>query len=144
MRLTLNPWTALLLRFLLFPLVLVIRLIKVLTGKHKPVYTSTIAENPLEYRGDKPLLIAVWDESASIWTAATAGVVEQLRAEFAGACEFAYVEASSRTVTEAFGAKIVPVLILRHRGTEVKRFVNTMEVEEVRPALQAIANQRRV
>lgn len=73
-----------------------------------------------------------------MWTAATADLVEQVKKEFAGRCEFAYVEASSKAVTEAYDAHIVPVLILRHRGTEVGRFVNTMELDEIRPAMAAI------
>jgi hypothetical protein len=33
------------------------------------------------------------------------------------------------------------VLILRHRGVEVGRFVNTMELAEVRPAIVAIVGE---
>lgn len=134
-----NRFMAIVLMVLLYPIVLIIRLVGLLTGQKKPVYVGTLESDPLEYAGDKPLLIAVWAEGASVWSAATADVVEQLKKEFAGRCEFSYVEASSKAVTEAYGANIVPVLILRHRGAELGRFVNTMGLEEVRPAIAAIA-----
>lgn len=139
MAIRINRVTASVLLVLLYPLVLAVRLARLLTGHRKPVYVGTIEGDPLEYAGDKPVLIAVWAEWASVWTAATAGLVAQLQAEFAGGCEFAYVEASSKAVTERYDANIVPVLILRHRGAEVGRFVNTLGLEEVRPAIAAVA-----
>lgn len=139
MAIRINRFMAIVLMVLLYPLVLVIRLVHLLIGHRKPEYVGTVDGAPLEYAGDKPILIAVWAEGASVWEVATADVVEQLKKEFAGRCEFAYVEASSRAVTEAYGANIVPVLILRHRGAEVSRFVNTMGLEEIRPAIAAIA-----
>lgn len=139
MAIRINRFMAIVLMVLLYPLVLVIRLVHLLIGHRKPEYVGTVDGAPLEYAGDKPILIAVWAEGASVWEVATADVVEQLKKEFAGRCEFAYVEASSRAVTEAYGANIVPVLILRHRGAEVSRFVNAMGFEEIRPAIAAIA-----
>lgn len=119
---------------LLFPLVFVIRLVRFLSGHRKPAYENTISGDPLAYDGPRPLLIAVWEEGASIWPS-TAAVVEQLKAEFAHDCEFAYVEATSRDVIDTYQAKIVPLLILRHHRADVERFVNTMDVDEVRPTL---------
>jgi hypothetical protein len=139
MQIRINRFMAIVLMVLLFPLVLVVRLIGLLTGHRKPEYVGTVDGDPLAYAGDKPILIAVWAEGASVWEAATAEVLEQLKNEFAGRCEFAYVEASSRAVIEAYGAKVVPVLILRYRGAEVGRFVNTMGSEEVQSAIAAIA-----
>jgi hypothetical protein len=137
MAIRVNRFTALVLMALLFPLVLVIGLVRLVMGRRKPVYASTIEGDPLAYTGDRPLLIAVWAEWASVWTAATAQAVEQLRQEFAGQCEFGYVEASGRSVTDAYRAEVVPVLILRHRGAEVGRFANVLRAEEVRPAIAA-------
>jgi thioredoxin-like negative regulator of GroEL len=137
MMIRLNRFTAILLMVLLYPLVLVSRLVRFLTGQRKPVYLGTIEGDPLAYSGEKPLLIAVWAEGAAVWTAATAEVVEQLKAEFAGRCEFAYVEAASRQVTEAYQAEVVPVLILRHHGKEIGRFVNTLGAEAVEAAIVA-------
>jgi hypothetical protein len=51
-------------------------------------------------------------------------------------CEFAYVEAS-RTVMQTYGAGVIPVLILRHHGKEIARFVNTLGPEDVRQAIEA-------
>ncbi|MFO0819391.1 MAG: hypothetical protein U1A77_15700 [Pirellulales bacterium] len=141
MKIRLNRFFWLFLMVLLYPIVLTLRAVRSLSGDRKPVYEGTIAGDPLAYSGDSPLLIAVWAEWASVWTAATADIVEQLKSEFAGRCEFAYVEASSKSVTESYGAQIVPVLILRHRGAEVGRFVNTMELAEVRPAIVAIVGE---
>jgi len=133
-----NRFAAIILMVLLFPFVLVIRLFGVCTGFRKPTYHSTIEGDPLAYVGDKPVLIAVWADWASVWPAGTELVVEQLKVEFAGRCEFAYVEAASPQVTQAYGANVVPVLILRHRGQEIGRFVNALGVEEVRPAVAAV------
>jgi thioredoxin-like negative regulator of GroEL len=54
-------------------------------------------------------------------------------------CEFAYVECDSSPVKDAYRADVVPVLILRHRGQELARFVNTLEVEKVRQAIAEVA-----
>jgi thioredoxin-like negative regulator of GroEL len=74
---------------------------------------------------------------AHIWDVATSGIVERLREEFAGRCEFAYVDATSRAVRDAYGAQVVPTLILRHHGTEIGRFVNVLKDADVRSAIAA-------
>jgi thioredoxin-like negative regulator of GroEL len=79
----------------------------------------------------------VWADWAHIWDVATSGIVEQLRQEFAGRCEFAYVEATSRAVRDAYGAQVVPTLILRHRGADIERFVNVLRHDDVRSAIAA-------
>jgi hypothetical protein len=136
MRIRLNRIRAFILIVLTYPLVLMLRLWSLASGHRKPVYAGTIDGDPLGYAGDRPILIALWSESASVWTAATAEVVEQLKAEFAGRCEFAYVEESPESVA-AYGWAVIPTLVLRYRGREVGRFTNTIEVEDVRPALVA-------
>lgn len=140
LRITLNRFTTGLLLVLLAPVVLTIKLINAVTGRgKKPVYASTIGGDPLTYSGDRPLLIAVWAPWASVWRAATGQVVEQLRGEFAGRCEFAYVECTTKEVKDAYHAEVVPVLILRHRGQELSRFVNTLEADKVRQAIAEVA-----
>lgn len=138
MRIEVSRFPALVLMILLYPIVLLVRLCRFVAGYRKPVYKNTIEGDPLDYAGEKPMLIVIWAEWASVWTAATANVVEQLRNEFSDRCEFAYIEASSKSATSTLDAKTVPVLILRHRGVEIDRFVNTMDVDEVRPAIAAI------
>jgi thioredoxin-like negative regulator of GroEL len=105
-------------------------------GKERS-YTSTIEGDPLAYDGDRPVLIAIWASWASVWRAATEKFVDQLKGEFSDKCEFAYVECLGRPVQHAYRADVVPVLILRHRGKELARFVNTLEVEQVRQAIAA-------
>ncbi len=130
--------TARILLALLFPLWLALKVFWYLMGYRKPIYVSTIDGDPLRFAGDKPLVIALWHEGLSFWDD-TAAAVEQLRAEFAGRCEFAYVEVTSRAVAEAYNSPVVPALILRHRGAEVGRFVNVMSADEVRPAVMTLA-----
>jgi hypothetical protein len=137
MRIVLNRFAARLLLILLLPIALPIKLFNWLTGRNrKPSYTSTIDGDPLTYDGERPLLIAVWATWAAVWRAATEKVVEQLKSEFSGRCEFAYVECTNRSLTEAYDANVVPVLILRHRGKEVARFVNTLDAEQARQAIE--------
>ncbi len=136
MRITLGHFTARLLLILLAPVVFSIKFLGAITGRgKKPSYIGTVEGDPLAYAGERPILIAVWATWASVWRAATEQVVEQLRAEFAGRCEFAYVECANRAVKNAYRADVVPVLILRHRGQELGRFVNTLDAEQVRQAI---------
>ena len=136
MRITLNRVTATLLLVLLAPIVLAIKLFNAVTGRgKKPSYVGTIEGDPLAYDGERPILIALWASWAAVWRSATAKVVDQLKAEFAGTCEFAYVECTDNSVNQTYGAHVVPVLILRHRGRELARFVNTLDAEPVRRAM---------
>ena len=80
----------------------------------------------------------LWHEGLACWEY-TAAAVDQLRGEFAGRCEFAYVEVTSGAVAEAYGAPVLPALILRHRSAEVGRFVNVLSADDVRPAVAAVA-----
>jgi hypothetical protein len=136
MNFTLNRFRAKLLLILLAPVVLAIKLVNAITGKgKKPSYASTIEGDPLAYDGDRPILIAVWATWAAVWRAATEKVVDQLKSEFSGKCEFAYVECTDNSVNDTCHAKVIPVLILRHRGQELARFVNTLDAEQVRQAI---------
>lgn len=137
MQIRLTRFRTIILMILFVPFVAVLRLVRSLRRREKPVYTSSIDSEPLAYAGDNPILIAVWADWAHIWDVATSGIVEQLRHEFAGRCEFAYIEATSRAVTEAYGAQVVPTLILRHRGAEIERFVNVLKHDDVRSAIAA-------
>jgi thioredoxin-like negative regulator of GroEL len=140
LRITLNRFTSGLLLVLLTPIVLPIKLLNAVTRRGKtPAYASTIAGDPLTYSGDRPVLIAIWASWAGVWRGATEQVVEQLRGEFAGRCEFGYVECNSSIVKDTYRADVVPVLILRHRGQELARFVNALEAEKVRQAIAEVA-----
>jgi thioredoxin-like negative regulator of GroEL len=132
----LNRLTGCLLLVLLFPLVLLTRLCRSVMGGNKKLnYQNTIQGDPLAYSGDRPLLIAVWAPWASIWFTATQQVVDQLKADFSGRCEFAYVECTTPTLQQAYQASVLPMLLIRHRGREVARFVNTLDSGDVRPTL---------
>ena len=138
MRIRLTRLAAIILLILLFPAVVTLRLVRVLRQRRENTgLTSSIEGDPLAYTGDAPVLIALWADWASIWQVATRGVVEQLEREFAGRCEFAYVDASTPAVRGAYSVPVVPTLILRQHGTEVKRFVNVLKVDDVRSAIIA-------
>lgn len=123
---------------LLYPFVLISRLIGWLRGDKNPEYGSTIEGDPLAYSGSRPLVVAVWGRYASVWTVSTAQVVEDLKSEFEGKCEFAYVESSSRAVDSRFQVEIVPTVVVFSCGKEVARFVNLSEIDEIRPTLQTL------
>ena len=138
MQITINPLTKWILLILLFPVVLVVRLVRIFSGQRKPEYTSTIAGDPWLHKGDHPILIAVWAEWASIWLGTTDAVVAQLQTEFAGHCEFAYVEAT-REVMQKHDIEVVPVLILcASNGEEIARFSNVLEPDQVRAAIEQL------
>lgn len=137
MQMRVTRFGTIVLMILLLPFVGALRLVRVLRRRDKPVYTSSIDGPPLAYAGDNPILIAVWADWAHIWDVATSGIVEQLRQEFAGRCEFAYVEATGRAVRAAYGAQVVPTLILRRHGADIERFVNVLRPDDVRSAIAA-------
>jgi hypothetical protein len=138
MQIRLTRFRTIVLMILLLPFIAILRLVRGLRRREKPVYESSIDGAPLDYVGDNPILIAVWADWAHIWDVATSGIVEQLRQEFAGRCEFAYVEATSRAVRAAYGAQAVPTLILRHHGADIERFVNVLRQDDVRSAIAAV------
>jgi hypothetical protein len=143
MPIRLTRFRTILLVIVLLPFVAVLRFVRRLRRrqKQKPRYTSSIDGDPLAYAGDRPILIAVWADWSHIWEVATSGIVDRLRQEFAGRWEFVYVEVNSRAVSDAYGAHVVPTLILRHHGVEIARFVNVLKDEDVRSAMAAaVAN----
>ena len=55
-------------------------------------------------------------------------------------CDFADIDCVNRAVKGAYRADVVPVLILRYRGRDLGRFVNTLDAEQVREAIaQSVA-----
>lgn len=135
MQIKLNAFTVLLLRVILFPVAMVLAFFEWVTGAgKKPAYLSTIQEHPLEYRGDRPLVIAVWATWASVWSS-TLEAITQVKDEFAGRCEFCFVEATGNDVAAEYQVEIVPTVIVRHKGKEVARLVNLMDADELRKAV---------
>jgi hypothetical protein len=138
MQLRLTRIGTLLLMILLLPFVATLRLVRFIRRREKPIYTNSIEGDPLAYAGDNPILIALWADWAHIWDVATRGIVAQLEHEFPGRCEFAYIEATSRTVKSTYGTRVVPTLILRHHGAEIERFVNVLKPDDVRAAIARV------
>ena len=139
MQLRLNRFTALLLWLALSPLVLLLWLVRLVTGRGKKRdYQSTIAGDLLAYDGERPLVIALWAEGAAVWDAATEAIITGLQAELAGRCEFAYVNCSRRADLERYQAQVVPTVVIRHRGAEVARFPNALDGAPIRAALQPL------
>jgi thioredoxin-like negative regulator of GroEL len=137
MQIRLTCVRTILLMIVLLPFVAALRLVRALRRREKPVYASSIDDAPLDYVGENPILIVVWADWAHVWDIATSGIVERLREEFAGRCEFAFVEATSRAVRDAYGAQVIPTLILRHHGADIERFVNVLRPDDVRSAIAA-------
>lgn len=59
MTIRINRFIAIAFIVLLYPFVLLIRIVRMMTGHRKSVYKGTIDGDPIDYDGDKPLLIAV-------------------------------------------------------------------------------------
>lgn len=137
MRVRLSRIGVRILRIVLLPIVATLRVLRGQRREEKPALTSSIDGDPLSYTGDRPLVIAVWADWATVWQVVTRAIVQQLQHEFAGRCEFAYVDASRRTVRNAYGTPVVPTLILRQRGAEISRFVNVVKPDDIRSAIAA-------
>ena len=129
--------TAKVLRVLLFPIVVLYRLFRRLRPLKKPEYHSTVTD-PIQAPGSLPIVIAVWASWSTVWTVVTEKIILQLQREFAGRCEFAFVEGESKEVREEYGAKILPVVIVRANGREIERFVNLTKEEPVRRVLEKV------
>ncbi|HEV2294322.1 MAG TPA: hypothetical protein VGR35_10725 [Tepidisphaeraceae bacterium] len=141
MRITLNRFTGRLLLLALLPIVLPIRLWKWLTGRGRPpTYTNTIEVDPLAYDGPRPLVVSIWASYATVWKVATEKVIEQLRDEFAGKCEFMYIDGSrAASVDPRFNVDVLPAVLVFHEGREAGRFVNLLDPEEPRKLLGGLA-----
>lgn len=137
MAIRLNRLVALFLLILLSPIVLPIWLYRWLTGTgKKPVYENTLEGDPKSYTGERPVVVALWATWASVWSAATEQIVVNLHQKFAGRCEFAYVEATSRGVLEKYGADVVPTVLVLQNCQEVGRFVNLLDGAELERCLE--------
>ena len=141
MRIRLTRLTAIILIILLFPFAAIGRLVRALRRRERFVLKSSINGDPLAYTGHAPVLIALWADWAHVWNAATRGLVEQLQRDFVGRCEFAYVEVSNPAVKKVYDVAVVPTLILRQHGLDIKRFVNVLKVDEVRSAIASAVSQ---
>ena len=136
MRIRVNRITAVVPVVLLVPIVGILRLVRLLTGRRRRLsYKNTMQTDPKEYAGPRPVVIALWAEWAAVWTSTTADYMSRLEQEFAGRCEFVYVDASRRSVRDAFGVSGLPVLIVRHHGVEVARFAHFVWPDDLRSAL---------
>jgi thioredoxin-like negative regulator of GroEL len=139
MQLKLNKFTASLLLAVLSPLVFVIKMFQNLSGgkKAKAVeHQNTIEGDPLAYTGDRPLVVALWMNGASLWKVATEPALERLKLEFTGRCEFAYIECKDSGTMDRFKADILPLVILYNRGTEIARYPNLMSEDQLKTVLE--------
>jgi hypothetical protein len=136
MRIRLNRFTVLLLLLLLLPIVIPIKLYRWVLGTAKrPVYPSSLDGDPLGYPGERPVVVALWATWASIWSVATERIVRQLQADFAGKCEFIYLEATGRAVQQKYKVEVIPAVLVFHHGQEVGRFINLLEADELRQCI---------
>jgi thioredoxin-like negative regulator of GroEL len=101
------------------------------TGK-KPTYPNTLEGDPLAYAGPRPVVVSLWATWAAVWTAATEQIIRDLQGEFAGRCEFVYIEANDRSVRESYKVDVVPAVLVFHGGQEVGRFINLSEADALR------------
>jgi hypothetical protein len=106
-------------------------------GDREETY-NTLEGDPLAYRGEKPVVVALWATWASVWSAATEQIVRDLQTEFAGECEFAYVEAVQRTVLEKYRIDVVPTVLVFQRNQEVGRSVNLLDAGQLRQCIEPL------
>lgn len=140
MRIVLNRFTASLLLLVLAPVLIPLKAVRRLTGgRNKPGYSSTLDGDPLAYGGERPVVVAVWADWATVWRVATAEVMDEMKHEFAGRCEFVCVEGGGKEVGAKYGVDVLPVVIVYHRGKEVTRFVNLRDANDLRAALAPLA-----
>ena len=141
MQLKLNKFTASLLLAALSPLVIAIKMFQKLSGgKTVKVaeYQNTFEGDPLDYAGDRPLVVAIWADWASLWKMATGPALERLKLEYAGCCEFAYIECKDSGIKDHFKADVLPLVILYHRGTEIARYPNLMSEDQIKTVLETM------
>jgi hypothetical protein len=129
---------------LIAPILLLIRLSRILRGKpvkragklDPHLLSSISAADPLDYRGERPLLAAFWALGTN-WDAGGFDALLNLQRDFAGRCEFLYVEATSESgaLRERHRIDIIPTVVLFHRGVELARAVNAFSPELLRAAL---------
>lgn len=139
MRIRLDRITATMLLLLLAPIVLPMKLYQWATGTgRKPTYPNTLEGDPLAYTGPRPVVVSLWATWAAAWKAATEQIVRELQSEFAGRCEFVYIEVADRSATESYKVDVVPAVLVFHGGQEVGRFIN---LSEAAPLRQCVAQR---
>src|SRR5579862_6095858 len=106
MMIKLNKRRAIFLLILLFPIVMVIKAIKWISGERKKVYINTVDIDPLIYTGDKPMVVSVWASWAGVW-GITEKLVDGLKDAYAGKCEFVYVEGNSPEILKKYKVGMV-------------------------------------
>jgi hypothetical protein len=133
MRIRVNRLTAVLLLILLAPIALPLKLYRWVTGTgKKPAYPNTLEGDPLAYAGPRPVVVSLWATWATVWSVATEQIIRELQTEFAGKCEFVYIEAVDRSVKAKYGVDVVPAVLVFHGGQEVGRFINLLEADALR------------
>jgi hypothetical protein len=146
-QLRLNRSRARLLLLILSPLVFLSRLVGLFAGRGwkrsgriDPRFLSTVQSDPLDSTGPLPVIAAFWSDGASVWKAAGLPMMARLQSEFAGRCEFWYVEAAADTqpVLDRHQVTIIPTIILFARDKEVARFVNALSDDDLRRALAGL------
>jgi hypothetical protein len=151
MRIKMTRSLARLLLAILAPILLLRRISDGLTGKPPkrsapldPRLLSTIRGDPFDYRGDKPVLAAIWADSSSVWKQAAFGIMKSLQAEFVDTCEFQYIEEAPGSVDLLQRCKIqvIPVILLVHRGREIDRWVKPLDGTALRAAVQSLLTER--
>jgi hypothetical protein len=139
MQLKLNRFTTLLLLVFLAPVVLPIWLYQWITETaYNPQYDNSVDGDPLEYAGDKPIIISVWAKWASVWKTITDDLVSQLRAEYGDRCEFAYIEITKQIQMVELGHDVAPTVILRQKGNDIERFPNMIDRGELEAAINKL------
>jgi hypothetical protein len=141
MRVSLTRQAARVASVILLPVVVVSKLIRRVKGDVKSHdYVSTIDCDPTTYTGPRPLVVAIWAEYASIWEI-TESIVKQMQSEFAGVCEFAFVDGGKIDVQRKYDISAVPAVLVYHRGKEVGKFINLIKPEQLRDHLLAQLRQ---
>ena len=139
----LNRITGALLLVLLAPIVLPIKLYRWVTGTgKKPAYANTLEGDPLVYAGPLPVVISLWASWATVWSVATEQIIRGLQVEFAGKCEFVYIEAVDRSVNDKYNVDVMPAVLVFHRGQEVGRFINLLEADALRKCVAERTSSR--
>jgi hypothetical protein len=124
------------LTILLLPFVAVLRLVRTLRRREKPVYASSIDGAPLDYADDNPILIALWAIGRTSGMSLRAGLSSDSGRSLPDAVSsLTSTQRAARSETRT--AQVVPTLILRHHGTEIGRFVNVLKDADVRSAIAA-------
>jgi len=61
--------------------------------------------------------------------------VRGLQREFAGRCEFVYIDLAKRTLAQKYNVDVIPTVLVVHHGQEVGRFVNLLSADKLRACI---------